>query len=309
MSDASAAAVIDRAEYDRSARAAIIRLIIAILAISFTPLLFRLSELGPTATAFSRTVLAIPILALWVALERRRSAPLGGPKAVSWRRDGLGLVAGGAIFAANIVCYAWAVHFTAIANASLLSNLSPIFVALGSFVLFGERMRRSFIAAMAAAIIGTIILTSEKLAIDAGQATGDGMALLSSLFFATYLMMLGRMSLRLSSAVIMLWTAIFSAAGLLAASLLSRENLVPTTLYGWSMLFALAIVSYALGQGLLTTALARLGASFSAVSLLLLPVGAALQGWVVLGEPLSLRQTIGGAIILASILGARLASR
>jgi len=55
-------------------------------------------------------------------------------------------------------------------------------------------------------------------------------------------------------------------------------------------------------------ALARVSATFSAVSMLTLPVTAALYGWLIFGEPLTLNQAIGAPIVLASILVARLAA-
>jgi drug/metabolite transporter (DMT)-like permease len=309
MRDASTAGVLEHATDDRATRRDLLHLTLAIIAIAFTPILFRLSELGPTATAFYRTLLALPLLAAWMAIERRRGRRHGTPITAFRRRDGVALAAGGIVFAANIACYAWAVHFTSIANASLLSNLSPIFVALAGFVVFGDRIRLGFILAMAAAILGTAILASDRLTLDDGQILGDAYALFSSLFFAAYLVIVGRLRRHLSSATIMLWTGIFTTIGLLAAVVATAENPIPQTAAGWAILIGLAIVSYALGQSLLTVALARLGASFSAVSLLFLPVGAAIQGWALLGERISFNQAIGGVIILGSILGARIASR
>jgi drug/metabolite transporter (DMT)-like permease len=68
-------------------------------------------------------------------------------------------------------------------------------------------------------------------------------------------------------------------------------------------------VTYALGQGLLAIAMARVGATFSSLALLLLPVSAAFLSWALLGETLSINQAVGGAVVLASILAARLAGR
>jgi drug/metabolite transporter (DMT)-like permease len=285
-------------------RLALLRLALAILAISFTPVLFRLSEVGPSATAFYRTCLALPIVLGWMLVERRRA-----PTAKLAARDALTLVIGGVIFAVNIVNYAWAVHLTAVANASLLSNLSPLFVTLGSFLFLRERVTRGFLAAMLTAIAGVAILASDRLAIGDDELLGDGVALLSAMSFAAYLVIVGRLRLRVGPGTVMLWTGIFTALVLLAVSLLSGEAMVPVSPRGWAVLLALAVFSYAIGQGLLTVALAELGAAFSSVALLCLPVSAALLSWAVLGEALSVTQAIGGAIILASILGARLASR
>jgi drug/metabolite transporter (DMT)-like permease len=288
----------------RANRLALLRLALAVLAISFTPVLFRLSEVGPSATAFYRTALALPIILGWMLVERRRQ-----PAAMLAPRDALTLVIGGVVFAINIVNYAWAVHLTAVANASLLSNLSPLFVTLGSFLFLRERVTRGFLLAMLAAIAGVAILASDRLAIGDDELLGDGVALLSAISFAAYLVIIGRLRLRVGPGTVMLWTGIVTALVLLGVSVASGEAMVPVSPRGWAVLVALAVFSYAIGQGLLTVALAELGAAFSSVALLCLPVSAALLGWVVLGEALSVTQGIGGAIILASILGARLTSR
>jgi drug/metabolite transporter (DMT)-like permease len=288
----------------RANRLALLRLALAVLAISFTPVLFRLSEVGPSATAFYRTALALPIILGWMLVERRRQ-----PAAMLAPRDALTLVIGGVVFAINIVNYAWAVHLTAVANASLLSNLSPLFVTLGSFLFLRERVTRGFLLAMLAAIAGVAILASDRLAIGDDELLGDGIALLSAMSFAAYLVIIGKLRLRVGPGTVMLWTGIVTALVLLGVSVASGEAMVPVSPRGWVVLVALAVFSYAIGQGLLTVALAELGAAFSSVALLCLPVSAALLGWVVLGEALSVTQGVGGAIILASILGARLASR
>jgi drug/metabolite transporter (DMT)-like permease len=162
---------------------------------------------------------------------------------------------------------------------------------------------------MLAAIAGVAILASDRLAIGDDELLGDGIALLSAMSFAAYLVIIGKLRLRVGPGTVMLWTGIVTALVLLGVSVASGEAMVPVSPRGWAVLVALAVFSYAIGQGLLTVALAELGAAFSSVALLCLPVSAALLGWVVLGEALSVTQGIGGAIILASILGARLTSR
>src|SRR3954454_8875115 len=56
---------------ERENRLALLRLTAAIPALSFPPILFRLSEVGPTATAFYRTCLALPIIVGWMLVEQR----------------------------------------------------------------------------------------------------------------------------------------------------------------------------------------------------------------------------------------------
>jgi drug/metabolite transporter (DMT)-like permease len=96
---------------------------------------------------------------------------------------------------------------------------------------------------------------------------------------------------------------------LLPVTLLSGERLLALSLSGWAVLIGLALISQVGGQGMITFALAHLPAPFSSVSLLLQPPVAALLAWLILQEPLSLGQGIGGLIILTGIILARLGSR
>jgi drug/metabolite transporter (DMT)-like permease len=130
----------------------------------------------------------------------------------------------------------------------------------------------------------------------------------SSIAFAAYLMAVGRLRLRQRSSTVMAGTVGVTAVCLLVLAMASGERLLPKTLLGWADVLALALVSHALGQGLLTVALAHVSATFSAVALLTLPVTAAFYGWLIFGEPPSVNQAIGAPVVLASILAARLAA-
>jgi drug/metabolite transporter (DMT)-like permease len=245
----------------------------------------------------------------WLAVERRRAAGSGLRLSASWRREGLELILASLFFAANILSYAWALHFTSVANASVLSNLAPIFVSLLGFLLFGERPSRGFIAAMLAAVAGVALLSYGKGGAGGGSLLGDALAAGSAILFGGYLIIVARLRQRLAAPAIMIWIGTLSAIGLFACALAAGDALLATTLRGWIVLLGLAVVSYALGQGLLAAALAHLSAAFSSIGLLSLPAISALLGWVLLGEPLGVMQAIGGAIVLGGIFFARRASR
>ncbi|HSG05447.1 MAG TPA: DMT family transporter, partial [Nitrospiria bacterium] len=83
------------------------------------------------------------------------------------------------------------------------------------------------------------------------------------------------------------------------------ENALPVTMKGWMVLAGLAVISHGIGQSLIAYALAHLPAAFSSVGLLLQPVGAAALAWIILAEPLSGWQWLGGLIVLSGIYLAR----
>lgn len=308
-SEASAGDTVLRSRPRMPATVAVSQLCLAIAALSCTPIFFRLSELGPTATAFYRTFLGVPIFLAWLGLERRRSDGSGLRLAASWRREGLELILAALFFGANILAYAWGLRLTSVANASIISNLAPIFVSLFGFLLFGERPSRGFIAAMLAAIAGVVLLTHGKSGGGRESLLGDLSALGSSILFGGYLITVARLRRRLVAPAIMVWIGALSALFLLLCAVAAGEPLLARSFEGWAVLLGLAVVSYAIGQGLLAAALAHLSAAFSSVGLLSLPAISSLLGWVFLREPIGADQAIGGIIVLAAIFLARRSSR
>ena len=119
-------------------RLAFIALLAGAIGIAFAPIFVRLSEVGPSATAFYRLFLALPILWLWMTMEGRKTA---APTPPVNARDYWQLLIAGLFFAADLAIWHWSIKFTSVANATLFANFAPIFVTLGARVLFGERIR------------------------------------------------------------------------------------------------------------------------------------------------------------------------
>jgi drug/metabolite transporter (DMT)-like permease len=80
---------------------------------------------------------------------------------------------------------------------------------------------------------------------------------------------------------------------------------MPQTWNGIAALLAMAWISHAGGQGLLSVALGRLPAVFSSLVIFLEAVVGAGMGWLVLNEALTPIQFAGGALILLGIFVAR----
>ncbi len=307
MPDASTtAALAAQAHADRTARIALIALLAGALGIAFSPIFVRLSELGPTATAFWRVAFAVPALAVWMRME-----PSGGPRArrPSTRSDYLRLTAVGLFFAGDLASWHWSIKYTSVANATLLANFAPIFVAPVSWLLFKERFTRTFVLGLVLAITGAVVLMGQSVRLSMDALFGDALGLVTAMFYAGYILTVGRLRSEFSTATIMTWSGVVTALALLPLAILSGENLVAGTAFGWTMLLGLALFSHAGGQSLIAYALAHLPASFSSVSLLLQPAAAAVLAWALLGEPLGPWQAAGAAIVLFGILLARRGSR
>ena len=283
-------------------RLAIAALLLGAAAIAFAPIFVRLSELGPTATAFWRLAFSLPALWLWYAGQRRRLPSARRPVV---RADRLGFVLAGLFFAGDLAVWHWSLRLTSVANATLLPNFAPVFVTLASFLLFGERFSKLFLAGMAIAVAGAVVLMGDSLDLGPRHLLGDALALATALFYAGYIVCVGRLRARHGTARIMAWSGLATSAVLLPVALASGESLIAETARGWAVLIALGLFSHALGQSLIAYALAHLPAAFSSVGLLLQPALAALLAWLLLAEPIGPWQAAGAVVILAGIVLAR----
>ena len=271
--------------------------------IAFAPIFVRLSEAGPTSTAFWRCALAVPVLYVWL----RRQAPAEEP-ALS-RPDRSYLALAGVFFACDLGVWHLSIQYTSVANATLLANVAPLFVTLGGFLLFRERFTRLFLLGLALALAGAGVLMGESARISPASFGGDLLGVLTAVFYAGYILTVGQLRTRLSTRTVMFWTTLVSAILLWPAALASGEQIIPSSAAGWVTLVALALVCQALGQGLIAFALAHLPAAFSSVSLLLQPVLAALLAWALFAEALGAVQGLGALAVLAGIALARRGSR
>ncbi len=287
---------------DRHGRVAFLALLAGAVGIAFAPIFVRLSEVGPVATAFWRLALALPLLALWLAAQERPRRPARRPSSV---RDAARLALAGVFFAGDLAFWHWSIRFTSVANATLLANLAPLFVTLAGWALFGERFSRLFLAGLAIAMAGAGVLMGTSVTIGPETLLGDALGVVTAIFYASYILAIGRLRADFSTATIMTWSGLATAVVLLAVAWLSGESLLVDSAHGWAVLVGLAWISHAGGQSLIAFALASLPAALSSVSLLLQPVTAALLAWVLLAEPLGPVQALGGAIVLAGVLIAR----
>jgi drug/metabolite transporter (DMT)-like permease len=258
----------------------------------------RLSEVGPTATAFYRLLFALPPLwFLWILGQRK----IDSDPPPTNRRDVISFAVAGLFFTGDLAMWHWSLQFTSVANSTLLTNFAPIFVTIGAWFLFRERISLTFIAGMFVALGGAVLLVSGSAQFSSQHVFGDLIAIVTALFYAGYLLAVKNLRARFATITIMAWSGVFSAAGLLVVALLSGDIMWPVTARGWTVLIGLALVSHLGGQTLIAYAFGHLSASISSLNLLLQPVVAALAAWLVLAEPISRTQALGAAVVLAGL--------
>lgn len=271
-------------------------------AIATAPLFVKVSETGPVATAFWRVFLALPPLWMWALMSEGRQ------HAAHLRMHRGLMMAAGIFFAGDLAVWHWSILLTSVANTTLLANLAPIFVTAVAWFVFRETPRKLFLAGLAAAIAGTLLLIGANFGHSGSASLGDALGVITAMFYAAYQMAVTRLRAHVPTASLMAWSSAIMAALLLPIAWISGEQLLPHTNAGWLKLIGIALFAQVIGQSLIAWAMAHLTATFSSVGLLLQPVMATLFAWILLGEIVGPLQFAGGVLVLAGIALARQAT-
>jgi drug/metabolite transporter (DMT)-like permease len=283
--------------------AALLALFGGALAIGASGIFVRLSETGPTATAFWRGALALPFLAAWVLLERPgRSAPAASLAAQPSRLEPLFLWAG-VFFAGDLALWHASLFLTSIAASTLEANCAPIFVTLAVWALWGERPRLGFLLALVGAFGGMLLILVPKLGAGAHALLGDALGLGTACFYAAYMLAVARLRTRHGTAIVMFNTTLVFSVLLLPLAL--HQKFLPDSVHGWLLLAGCALCAQVIGQSLIAYAFAHLSAAFGAVALYVQVIAAAIYAWLLLGERLAPVQLAGGLVVLVAIALAR----
>ena len=285
----------ERARERRATALAVSALLTGAACIGTSALWVKVSEAGPVSTAFWRVFLALPLLWIWAFAERGlpvRDDPAATRRLMLWT---------GFFFTGDLAVWHWSIVLTSVANSTLLANLAPIFVALAAWLLFHKTLSGRFLAGLATALAGMALLIGGDFRLGGREVLGDALGVVTAMFYAGYQLGVTRLRASVSTARIMVWSGLITAAMLLPIALLSGERFLPLTDGGWGKLIGLALVSQVAGQSLIAYAMAHLPATFSSVGLLFQPVAATLLAWVLLGEALGWVEIAGAITVLAGI--------
>lgn len=281
-----------------SRAAALIVLVAAACVLGLAPILVRLAETGPAAAGFWRSLFAMPLLLLLTA--RPGGEGVGRPS--KW------MALAGLFLVLDLAFWHYGVALTSVANATVLTNLTPVVVTLAAWALFRERPKPLFVAALALALAGAFAMSAGA---DGRQGShprlGDVFATVAALWYAGYFLAMKRARADDSAGRVMLWSTGLGIPLLFLIAAGLGEQVLPRSPGGWAAVAGLGVL-HAVGQGGVAWSLGRLPAALTAVTVLLQPVVAAILGWVLFKEGMTAPQMLGGAAVLAGVVLAQLSS-
>jgi drug/metabolite transporter (DMT)-like permease len=268
-------------------------LVAGIVCIAWSAIFVRWTDIPGAASAFYRMLVPAIVLLPTHFLERGRAPVSGRTIAI--------IAFGGLFFALDLAMYNTGILKTSAANATLLGNNSPIVVGLLTWLVFRRRPSAGFWIGLLLAICGTLVIVWADLGRHAQFGVGDVLSLGASACFAVYLMVTERVRTSTGTLTFLRLAMVWSTLALLALNLALGVSLrVPHGRTLWAVL-GLGLISQLGGYLALTYALGHLPATITSISLLTQGPLTAVLAALLLAEPLTTPQIVGGALVLAGV--------
>ena len=276
----------------RPSRLAFPALITGNVVLAIGPWFVRMADVGPVASGFWRLALAVPFLLLIARFSGQR---FGRPSAALW----LIIAVGGLFFAADLAFWHIGILHTKLANSVLFGNIASLFFAGYGFLLARRLPGRTQWIAILLASVGIVLLLGRSYEMSRANLVGDLFCIAAGLSYVGYMIAVERARLRMGAWPVLTVATAAGALALWPAAMLIDGGVVP---HHWAPLFALAIGSQVIGQGLIVYAIGALSPVVVGISLLCQPMVSALIGWLVYGERLTIGDLIGAAAIAVALV-------
>ncbi len=235
----------------------------------------------------------------WWSARRGSAQPL--PRTDLFAIAGLGLVG---YYLSSYFDFVGLQYITA-ALERLVLFLYPTFVLLISALLFGRRITARDGLAFALSYVGIAVVVLNDLRTQPGNVVAGSLwVLASALLYATYLIGSGRLVGRVGSIRFACYAGVVSCVGVVAHFLVARDWRAivsqPAPVYGLAVL--MAAVSTVLPIVLTSEGIRRIGAANASIVGAIGPVATIFLGFIFLGEPITLVQLAGAALVLGGVL-------
>ncbi|GAB3265450.1 DMT family transporter [Larkinella harenae] len=268
-------------------------LIIGILCISIFPILVKITPISGVSDAFYRMSLATVLIWPYVLIRKK------------WNRSVLRywkpITLCGLFFASDIAVWNLSIQYSSTTQASLLTNLSPIWVGLGAFLFSSEKPNVYFWLGAILALVGMVLLMGIDTVLTMRFDKSFFLAVLSGFFYAGYIVVSKTVLSKVSILSFMTCSMTVSSLYLLVVCLLLGEPLWGFDRQVWGSLLLQALLCQLLGWFAVSHALRTIAAQRVALSLLSQAIVTGFLAWLLIDEQITFQMVLGGIVILAGI--------
>jgi drug/metabolite transporter (DMT)-like permease len=267
---------------------------IGILSLSFSAMFVRWASAPGPVTAFYRLLFSVLILFPFFLPKLKMNPSIRSGSVI------FPLLAG-VFTACDLGLWTTSLSYTTASNATLLGNTSPLWVALGTWLILKQKLSSAFWRGLAIALLGAALIMGTDFILHPRFGIGDAIATSTGFFYGGYFLFTEK-SRTLFDPVTHIWfVGIGATISLFVMNLALGNSLTGFDRNTWLVFLATALVSQLIGYMSLAYALGHLPASVVSPTMILQPVVTTLLAIPLLGEIPSIWQGIGGVIALIGI--------
>lgn len=271
-----------------------IALAIGISALSLSAMFVRWAEAPGPITGFYRLLISTIFLSPIFIRQQKQLEPIKNKYLI------FPLFAG--IFTAfDFAFWNSSLKFTTAANATLLGNTSPLWVALFALFFLREKLRGVFWLGLILALAGAALVMGSDFLKHPTLGLGDLMASTAAIFYASYQLTTQHGRKHIDPLRYTWLVGVSATLGMFIMNLVLGNSFSGYPPQTWIIFFLTAIVSQMIGYLAITYALGHLPASIVSPTLIGQPILTAILAIPMLGEIPNTTQWIGGAVALAGI--------
>lgn len=270
-----------------------VALAIGILCISVFPILVKLNLTPGLISAFYRMAFAFAILVPIALFSGKFKLP-------PTRYLLLALLCG-LLFGSDVAVWNIAIQESSATQASLLTNLSPVWVGIASFLFLNPKPKTNFWLGTIVAVFGMVTFVGFHFFTHLDFDRAFVFAVLSGIFYAGYLL-ISKNALAKVDVFSFMFLSLFASSvylGTLCFSL--NEPFSGFSSAGWGVLLLQAVVCQLTAWFLISYATQHMKATRVSLSLLGQAVLTAAIAYLFLDENITLQMVIGGIILLFGI--------
>lgn len=268
-------------------------LICGILCISIFPILVKLKLAPGLISAFYRMFFAVVLLLPYVLITKNFKLP---------KTKFLILAAlCGILFSSDVAVWNIAIQDSSATQASLLTNLSPLWVGIGSFFFLKVRPATNFWIGTVVSLFGMVTLVGFSFFLELNFDQAFLFAVLSGILYSIYLLVSKNVLSEIDVLSFMTISLITSSIYLGILCYCLSQPFTGFSDTGWFVLILQAVICQLCAWLSISYATQHMRATRVSLSLLSQAVITAILAWLLLEEEITLQMIIGGIILLFGI--------
>ncbi len=270
-----------------------IALVVGIICISIFPVLVKLSLTPGVISAFYRMAIASALLLPYALITRQLKIP-------STKVLLLGILCG-VVFGLDVAVWNVAIQESTATQASLLTNLSPVWVGIGAFFFLKNKPKKNFWIGTVVAVLGMVTLVGFHFFINLNFDLAFIFGILSGMLYAVYMLVSKFILHEFNVVSFMSISLLASAIALGIISYAIGEPFSGFSNMGWFVLLIQGVICQLAAWLLISFATKRMRATLVSVSLLGQGILASILAWLFVDETINLQMVIGGLVLLLGI--------